>query len=107
MTTPSAPDRRRPHPAWQGFWGVLIALLVVAETGALRRALVGDTLSETIWWVYGPTFGLRWWVLGCTVGALLLWAGVHFMWPPVAWRALVTIEVAALIVALAGWLLTR
>ena len=106
MTTTSAPDRR-PHPAWRAFWGVLIALLIVAETGALRRALVGDTLSETIWWLYGDPFGLRWWLLGCTVGALLLWAGLHFMWAPIAWRALIGFEIAALVVALAGWLLTR
>lgn len=103
----SAPKSRRVTRAWRAFWLSLIFLLAVAETGALRRALVGDTLSETVWWVYGPAFGLRWWLLGCMVGALLLWAGVHFMWPPVAWRALLAVEAVALVVAVSGWLLTR
>jgi hypothetical protein len=107
MTTPSASDSRAPHPAWRAFWGILVALLIVAETGALRRALIGDTLSETVWWLYGDPFGLRWWLLGCTVGALLTWAGLHFMWAPVAARALIGFEVVALGVAAAGWLLTR
>lgn len=107
MTRPSAPKTRKVHAAWRAFWLALLFLLAVAETGALRRALVGDTLSETVWWVYGPAFGLRWWLLGCCVGALLLWAGVHFMWPPVAWRALLAVEAVALVVAVSGWLLTR
>ena len=107
MTTPSAPDTRAPHPAWRAFWGVLIALLIVAETGALRRALVGDTLSETVWWLYGDPFGLRWWLLGSCVTALLIWASVHFMHPPVAARALIAAQLVALVVGLAGWMLTR
>ena len=104
----TAPDKSRGVVAgWRGFWLALLFLLAVAETGALRRALVGDTLSETVWWVYGPAFGLRWWLLGCMVGALLVWAGVHFMWPPVAARALIAAEVVAVVVAVSGWLLTR
>ena len=97
---------RRPHPGWRAWWGLLIALLIVAETGALRRALVGDTLSETVWWAYGPAFGLRWWLLGCAVGATLTWAAVHFMWPPVAGWHLVGALVVAVVLAFGGWAIT-
>lgn len=103
MTT--RPDRRA--TAWRGFWVALLTLLALAETGALRRALIGDTLSETVWWIYGPALAPRWWLLGCTIGALLLWAGLHFMWPPIGWRTLVAFQAVALIVAATGWALTR
>lgn len=105
MTTASAPEK--PHPGWRAWWVFLALLLAVAETGALKRVLPGDTLSETIWWIYGPVLGLRWWLLGCTVGALLTWAGLHFMWPPIAGRALVAVELVAVTVAISGWLATR
>lgn len=107
MTSTPAPKTRKVAAVWRAFWLSLLFLLAVAETGALRRALVGDTLSETVWWAYGPAFGLRWWLLGCMVGALLMWASLHFMWPPVAARALIAAEVVAVVVALSGWLVTR
>lgn len=88
-------------------WAALAALVLVAETGAIRSVLIGDTLSETIWWAYGPRHGLRWWFLGCTVAALFLWAPVHWLYPAVNGRHLLYMVGAAVVVALTGWALTR
>lgn len=107
MPAPVASKRVPPHPGWRTLWLCVAILVAVAETGALRSVLVGDTLSETVWWLYGEPYALRWWVLGCCVAGPLTWAAAHFMWPHIAGWHLIAVQAAALIVALGGWALTR
>ena len=106
---PAKPDRRAQLPAahYRLGWLLLLGAVALAEVAALITRAALDTLSETMWWAYGPQYSLRWWILGSLVAALLFWCPVHWSWPSVGGRHLAVIAAAALAVGLAGWAVTR
>lgn len=103
-TAPKRPINTR----WLAFWLTIGVLIAVGElvSGLLRGA--GDMLSESVWWLYGEPLELRWWLLGCTATALFWWTPLHFMWrDSFGPRELLLLEVAAVTVAVAGYMFTH
>lgn len=101
--------RKRPdythRPKGAGLWALLVPFLL-AEVVALRFD-VEWTLSRTVWWVLGPAYEPRWWLLGFPLWALLLWTGPHFLWPHLFGPLALTLAVGvALAVAGVGTFLT-
>lgn len=103
------PDRRAQLPAahYRVGWLVLLGVIVLAEVVALFTKEALDVLSATMWWALGPQYGPRWWFIGLPVTAVLTWAGPHFLYPEVGARVLLVMLALALLVATAGWAVTR
>lgn len=98
-------DRQRPaHARW---WLGILGLVAVMEVLALVTKAGTDTLSESMWWLYGEQYSARWWFLGCLVAALLFWCPVHWLFPSVTGHHLAAVTVVMFGVACAGWALTR
>lgn len=98
------PDYTHP-PAGRWLWALLVPFLL-AEVAALKLN-VEWTLSRTVWWVLGPAYEPRWWLLGLPLFALLAWTGPHFLWPHVFGPVQLAVAVGvALTVAGVGTVLT-
>lgn len=106
----TVPPHKRPDythpPAGRWLWA-LLAPLALAEIAALKLN-VEWTLSRTVWWILGPAYEPRWWLIGMPLWALLAWTGPHFLWPHLfGGRELVAALVVGLAFALAGVALNR
>lgn len=100
-------DYARTRPRDSVIWLALLGALAVIELVAVITNRAGGALSHTVWWLYGPPLELRWFLVSAVVNGLLMWACVHFMWPPWGWRALLVIVVCLLLVHTAVWLAVR
>ena len=100
--TDNARDRTEPvkrpdythRPKGALLW-VLLLPLIAAEIVALKLD-VEWTLSRTVWWILGPAYEPRWWLIGLPLWALLAWTGPHFLWPHLfgGWALTATVGVA-------------
>lgn len=100
VVTDGMPDKRATAPrrvATAGFaaavvyvltvysipWLVGAMILVPYELWAVRYGKPGAALSHVVWWAYGVRYTARWWLVGMTGTAFLLWCAWHwlFVWP--------------------------
>ncbi|WP_394277753.1 hypothetical protein [Luteococcus sp.] len=80
----------------------LLAALFTAEMFGVVRKQTAETISNVEWWLAGDRFALRWWVVTAEIGALMLWAWLHFAFGGDVWgpRQLVAMLASFLVVSL-------